>query len=118
MQGITIDLESRYAATCNHDAAEKAFQDFSQVLSQIQASSGFVEELEKKIQKILALLFNRIQTSSNQLLVENGRAMHRILQVTQHEVDQQKKLAEEMKKDSVAMKTEKIPFLLRRNYKK
>ncbi|KAF2250075.1 hypothetical protein BU26DRAFT_518529 [Trematosphaeria pertusa] len=112
MEGITLDLASHYATICDGDTANKVSQDFSQVLSQIQATSTFAKELEKKIQNILALLFNRIQTSSDQLLVENGRAMHQILRATQDEArmthkmaDEQMQLAEEMKKDSVAMKT-------------
>lgn len=56
MEGITLDLASHYATICDGDTANKVSQDFSQVLSQIQATSTFAKELEKKIQNILALV--------------------------------------------------------------
>lgn len=56
MEGITLDLASHYTTTCDGDAVDKTSQDFNQVRSQIQATSAFAKELEKKIQNILALV--------------------------------------------------------------
>jgi len=53
-----------------------------------------------------------MQAANDRMLVQNGKAMHLILQTTQAETElsrrlahQSQVLAEEMKKDSVAMKT-------------
>jgi hypothetical protein len=57
-------------------------------------------------------LFNRIQINSDRLLVENGKAMQAILSAMQEDANLGRKmakashaLAEEMKRDSVAMRT-------------
>ncbi|KAI4187903.1 MAG: hypothetical protein LQ346_005414 [Caloplaca aetnensis] len=76
-----------------------------QVRSQLKATNAFVKEQEKKTQNILALLFNRMQ-------ITNDRRMEAILRATQQEAaysrqvaERSQELTEEMKKDSVAMKT-------------
>ncbi|KAL8725462.1 MAG: hypothetical protein Q9181_006413 [Wetmoreana brouardii] len=76
-----------------------------QVRSQLKATNAFVKEQEKKTQNILALLFNRMQ-------ITNDRRMEAVLRATQQEaaysrqvVERSQELAEEMKKDSVSMKT-------------
>lgn len=69
-------------------------------------------ELQQKTQNILALLFNRIQLSTDKVMIDNGRSMQGIMVATQAEAtssrilaNAQQRLAEEMKEDSVAMKT-------------
>lgn len=115
VEGIIADLSTHYTILCERGAkedAEKASRGFRQVLTQIQATNHFAQELEKKVQNILALLFNRIQITSDRLLVNNGKAMQEILRATQEDAhisrqmaDESRRLTEEMKKDSVAMKT-------------
>lgn len=55
-EGIILELNTQYAAILEGDDADKAARGFNQVLSQMQATSRFVKELEKKIQNILALV--------------------------------------------------------------
>lgn len=91
--------------------SERIVRALDQVLSQVKAMNTHAKELEKKTGNILALLFNRIQISNDRQLVANGVAMQEIMKATQDEAkvsrrmaDQSQRLAEEMKKDSVAMK--------------
>ncbi|ERF73686.1 hypothetical protein EPUS_00939 [Endocarpon pusillum Z07020] len=83
-----------------------------QVASHLSAISSIRQELEGKTKNILALLFNNIQVSNDRLLVENSKATHKLLKAARLEAvlsrrlaDQSQKIAIEMRKDSVAMKT-------------
>ncbi|KAJ9295775.1 hypothetical protein DTO271G3_5798 [Paecilomyces variotii] len=118
-QGIVVDLSTYYESIYTSETAdsdlgsfEQASRGLSQVSSQIEALRDFAEELEKKIKNILALLFSRIQISSDRLLVANGQAMQAILSAMQEDATLGRKmakashaLAEEMRRDSVAMRT-------------
>ncbi|ETS77050.1 hypothetical protein PFICI_10924 [Pestalotiopsis fici W106-1] len=98
LEGVVVDLVAHYEPVyddeCSSGSATESFEaasrGLSQVLSQIEATHAFAEELEK-IQNILALLFNRIRINSANLSHKMAEASHA--------------LAEEMKRDSVAMKT-------------
>lgn len=79
---------------------------------QVRAAETMRSELEQKIQNILALLFNRIQLSTDQVMIDNGKSMQGIMVATQAEAtssrdiaNAQQQLTEEMKEDSIAMKT-------------
>ncbi|KAL4868022.1 hypothetical protein BDV12DRAFT_109311 [Aspergillus spectabilis] len=119
LQGIVVDLTTHFdslhesdTGNSDIDSFENASRGFSQVLSQIEALHDFAEELEKKITNNLALLFNRIQINSDRLLVANGQAMQAILSAMHEDTNLARKmakashsLAQEMKRDSVAMRT-------------
>ncbi|KAF3344836.1 hypothetical protein VdG2_07022 [Verticillium dahliae VDG2] len=119
LRGIAADLSADYASVHENDAKpgnkealKQAARGFAQVLSQVDAAHELAVELEKKTQNILALLFNRIQISSDRLLVANGEAMQGILRAMQEDASlaqrmatESHRLAQEMKKDSIAMKT-------------
>ncbi|KAJ9620743.1 hypothetical protein H2204_012153 [Knufia peltigerae] len=77
----------------------------AQTRSQLQDINVFRQELEHKTQNILALLFNNIQVSNDKVMVANGKAMNRMLKASRAEARMSMRLAEEMKKDSAAMKT-------------
>ncbi|KAH8819290.1 hypothetical protein F5884DRAFT_743706 [Xylogone sp. PMI_703] len=83
-----------------------------QVASQFQSVKSYELELEKKVQNILALLFNRIQLSNDRIMAANGSAMQEMMRATQEETRMSRAMAirahgltEEMKKDSLSMKT-------------
>ncbi|CAI7604246.1 unnamed protein product [Penicillium manginii] len=119
LQGIVSDLATHFDALCAGDAEDKDFRTleqasrgFSQVSSQVEALHDFTRELEKKIENNLALLFNRIQINSNRRLVANGQDMQAILSAMQEDTlvgremaKASHELAQEMKRDSVAMRT-------------
>ncbi|KAJ4211540.1 hypothetical protein NW759_012452 [Fusarium solani] len=119
LQAIVIELSTDYSTVHEREISagavgdfEQAARGYNQVLSQVEAAHEFAVELEKKTQNILALLFNRIQINSDRLLVANGQAMQAILKAMQQDAILGRKmakeshaLAQEMKKDSVAMKT-------------
>lgn len=76
-----------------------------QLMSQLSAITSFSDELERKIQNILTLLFNQIQ-------VTNDKTLQAILKATQvenklsQEIEfQSHELTRSMKNDGVAMKT-------------
>ncbi|KAJ5698394.1 hypothetical protein N7462_000399 [Penicillium macrosclerotiorum] len=118
-QAIVMDLATHFESLHERDTDnggmdgfENASRGFSQVLSQIEALHDFAEELEKKITNHLALLFNRIQINSDRLLVANGQAMQAILSAMHEDTNLGRQmakashaLAQEMKRDSVAMRT-------------
>ncbi|KAH6696453.1 hypothetical protein BKA61DRAFT_637246 [Leptodontidium sp. MPI-SDFR-AT-0119] len=78
---------------------------FWQVATQLRSIKDFAEELEKKTQNILALLFNRIQLSNDRMIVSNGNAMQIIMRATQAEAIRSQQLAVEMRKDGLSVKT-------------
>lgn len=116
-----------------HDAGPEngSLSSFDQIATQVKQVKAFRWELEVKLQNILALvsthhascqvlyvginteqLFNRIQITNDRMMVLNGEKMHSILLATQEDAKisrlialRSKNLAEEMKEDSVAMKT-------------
>lgn len=88
LQGTVMDMVTNYEAVhesreqkdhdpVDSDDLERATRSFSQVLSQIEATQDFAQELEKKIENILALLFNRIQINSDRLLVTTAARCRR-----------------------------------------
>ncbi|RNJ61248.1 hypothetical protein D7B24_000102 [Verticillium nonalfalfae] len=113
LRGIAADLSANHASVHanaaehgNEDALKQAARGFAQVLSQVDAAHELAVELEKKTQNILALI------SSDRLLVANGEAMQGILRAMQEDASlaqrmarESHRLAQEMKKDSIAMKT-------------
>ncbi|RDW72362.1 uncharacterized protein DSM5745_07534 [Aspergillus mulundensis] len=119
LQGIVVDLATHFESlhesepgNSDVNSFENAARGFSQILSQVEALHDFAEELEKKITNNLALLFNRIQINSDRLLVANGQAMQAILSAMHEDTNLARKmakashsLAQEMKRDSVAMRT-------------
>jgi len=59
VEGIIAGLSTHYTILCERGAegdAGKASRGFSQVLTQMQATNYFTQELEKKVQNILALV--------------------------------------------------------------
>ncbi|KAK6062988.1 hypothetical protein SCUP515_12830 [Seiridium cupressi] len=90
LQGVIVDLATHYESVHESDEAshlesfDTAARGFSQILSQVEASHDFAQELEKKIRNILAL-------TDAQLGQKMAKASHA--------------LAEEMKQDSIAMRT-------------
>ena len=114
------------------NAEKLSHTSFDQITTQVKQVKAFRWELEVKLQNILALvsfascvlrvasvgmidttqLFNRIQITNDRMMVANGEKMHSILVATQEDAKisrlialRSKNLAEEMKEDSVAMKT-------------
>lgn len=92
--------------------SQRAKNGLRQIASQLQPVRHFEAELEKKLQNILALLFNRIQLGNDRAMVANSAAMQAILKATQEETKVSQvmakrahELTEEMKKDSLSMKT-------------
>ncbi|KAL5316230.1 hypothetical protein ACEPPN_015275 [Leptodophora sp. 'Broadleaf-Isolate-01'] len=79
--------------------------EFWQVATQLRSTKDFAEEVEKKTQNILALLFNRIQLSNDRMIVSNGNAMQIIMRATQAEAIRSQQLAVEMRKDGLSVKT-------------
>lgn len=106
---------------------DKTLKNLRQLTSHLRQAKGFVAEMDRKAQNILALvcedlsakvlanhdqLFHRIQLANDRSLVLNAQKMHAILIATQDEAKTSKEIArqshaiaEEMKQDSVAMKT-------------
>ncbi|KAF5011000.1 hypothetical protein FDECE_2870 [Fusarium decemcellulare] len=119
MKSIVTDLLADYSSVHQEeissgklDDLEEATRGYNMVLSNVEATYQFAVELEKKTQNILALLFNRIQINNDRLLVANGQAMQAILRAMQEDANLSRQmakrshtLAQEMKKDSIAMKT-------------
>ncbi|KAL9116047.1 MAG: hypothetical protein Q9227_000415 [Pyrenula ochraceoflavens] len=110
LEDISSELSQAFAP--EYDAKDSSATDFEQVKSQLKATGAFVRELEKKTKNILALLFNRMQITNDRMMVANGVAMHAILKATQEEAAfsreiaiRSQQLSEDMKKDSVSMKT-------------
>ncbi|KAK1999885.1 hypothetical protein LX36DRAFT_459217 [Colletotrichum falcatum] len=77
--------------------------------SQLNAIKSFTDELERKVQNILALLFNQIQVTNDRTLQAILTAAQEDNKMSQNIVIQSHELAKSMKKDSVAMKTVRLP---------
>ncbi|KAL9131757.1 MAG: hypothetical protein Q9217_000362 [Psora testacea] len=97
------------------DAASSVAQievSLAEAKGQVRAAETIRLELEQKTQNILALLFNRIQLSTDKVMIDNGQSMQGIMVASQAEAtssrmiaNAQQRLTEDMKEDSVAMKT-------------
>ncbi|RMJ08928.1 hypothetical protein CDV36_011464 [Fusarium kuroshium] len=90
----------------------RELQKIEQLASQLAATSSFSDEMERKVQNILALLFNQIQAI-------NDKTLQAILNTSQQEtrISQRLSLASHMlsrsmKRDSIAMKTIAIMTLV------
>lgn len=118
MKGRTItDLIVRHEQTFgpHTDAAGSAAKigaSLVEAKGQVRVTKAMRLELEQKTQNILASLFNRIQLSTDKVMIDNRKSMQGIMVATQAEAtssrriaDAQQRLTEEMKEDSVAMKT-------------
>lgn len=93
-------------------SAAKIEGSLEEAKGQVRVAEAMKLELEQKTQNILALLFNRMQLSTDKVMIDNGKSMQGIMVATQIEAtssrriaDAQQRLTEEMKEDSVAMKT-------------
>lgn len=94
------------------DSVAKIEASLAEAKGQVKAAETMRLELGQKTQNILALLFNRMQLSTDKVMIDNGKSMEGIMVATQAEAtssrmiaDAQQQLTEEMKQDSVAMKT-------------
>ncbi|EPE31528.1 hypothetical protein GLAREA_12284 [Glarea lozoyensis ATCC 20868] len=107
----------------NSDEEKACFQrvqnDFCQILSLIRALRDHEVELERKVANALALLFNRINLENDKIMLKSSRAMQDILKATQAETKasyaiavQAQNLTQEMRKDSLSMKTIAVPGML------
>ena len=93
-------------------SAAKIEASLIEAKGQVRVAEAMKLELEQKTQNILALLFHRMQLSTDRVMIDNGKSMQGIMEATQQEAtssrriaDAQQRLTEEMKEDSVAMKT-------------
>ncbi|KAH6703105.1 hypothetical protein BKA61DRAFT_192534 [Leptodontidium sp. MPI-SDFR-AT-0119] len=107
-----IDCRHRYQMAHARAVEDMEATDFDQVTSHLKQLRAFLKELMAKVQNNLALLFNCIQLTNDRRMVANGENMHAILLASRDEArsskeiaEQSIKLSEEMKQDSVAMKT-------------
>ncbi|KAH7403042.1 hypothetical protein BKA64DRAFT_641065 [Cadophora sp. MPI-SDFR-AT-0126] len=112
-----IKHRNQYQSSCarasNPDhSVDYGIHDLNQMSSHLKQLRAFLEELMAKVQNNLALLFNCIQLTNDRRMVANGENMHAILLASRDEArsskeiaEQSIKLSEEMKQDSVAMKT-------------
>lgn len=117
IEDTIIDLVFRHEkafSTKKDDAGSAAKIEASllEAKGQVRTAETMKLELEQKTQNILALLFNRMQLSTDKVMIDNGKSMQGIMVATQAEAtssrmiaDAQQRLTEEMKEDSVAMKT-------------
>lgn len=99
----------------NTNAAEipsQTSQSFLHVQIQFKALNRFVSELDSKAKTILALLFNNMQVSNDRLMVSTGEDTRNILKASRVEAKhtrrmarQNQRMSQEMRKDSISMKT-------------
>ena len=82
------------------------------LISEFRTLRTFLSELSSKAQTTLALLFNNIRTANDKLLVANGDSMRLLLQASSEEArlsrqmaKQSQKMAVDMRRDSISMKT-------------
>ncbi|KAN0113226.1 hypothetical protein V8E51_006177 [Hyaloscypha variabilis] len=115
------DIIRQHRAYCERKNSRRHTEDnpddtssegLEQIESHLKQIKAFLLELVAKVQNNLALLFNCIQITNDRRMVVNGEKMNAILIATQDEAKRSKqiaeysiKLSEEMKQDSVAMKT-------------
>ncbi|RYP44186.1 hypothetical protein DL768_009334 [Monosporascus sp. mg162] len=94
------------------DSHRRVSLGLREVASNLKVIGTFRKELENKTKNVLALLFNNIQVSNDKMVVTNGKVTAKLLRATREEAklsrriaNQQQKLSESMKEDSLAMKT-------------
>jgi hypothetical protein len=111
-QGTEFHQISVTLPPCTLGMSKEMSGGFEQLSSQAASIKRFRDELQLKTDNVLALQVDYTQVANDRLLVQNSKAMHLILQTTQTELTlsrrmalQSRQLAEEMKKDSVSMKT-------------
>lgn len=105
-------LKPRVTAPTAIGDDERVKCGLQQLLSQVKSIEKFRLELLHKNENILELLFNNMSVTNDQAQVKNGHKMQEILTATQQETKISQKMAktsqkltEEMKKDSLSMKT-------------
>ena len=111
--GVTPDTHNTTASATEAACAVAEIENsLAEVKGQVQIAMSMRLELDHKTQNILALLFNRIQLSTDIVLIENGRSMKGIMgalkdeaQASYNLADAQQQMTQDMKEDSVAMKT-------------
>ena len=109
----TTDSHSTTTSTTDAACAVAEIENsLAEAKGQAQIAMSMRLELEHKTQNILALLFNRIQLSTDTVLIENGKSMKGIMgalkdeaQASHNLADAQQQMTQDMKEDSVAMKT-------------
>ncbi|KAK3385217.1 hypothetical protein B0H63DRAFT_180382 [Podospora didyma] len=106
---LSFQFDTQQAASDNHvqhvaiTEADKLKTE--RLLSQLHAMVIFVTEMERKIQNILALLFNQIQVTNDKTLQAILRAAQADAKLSQRIAQQSHDLTVRMRDDSIAMKT-------------
>ncbi|CAG7566090.1 unnamed protein product [Fusarium equiseti] len=98
---------SEPSLTVDHEA-----QRIERLASHLRAISNFCDELEKKVQNILALLFNQIQAVNDRTLQAILNASQQENRVTHELSIASHMLSQSMERDSIAMKTIAIMTLV------
>ncbi|KAF2726635.1 hypothetical protein EJ04DRAFT_582560 [Polyplosphaeria fusca] len=103
LEATISDMDKQLTEVCNFhertdDANRQIIHGLNHIASQVREINDFVLELEKKLNNILALLFNRMQ-------IANTQAMNKVLQAIQADTKTSQILSKEMQKDSLSMKT-------------
>ncbi|KPM45601.1 hypothetical protein AK830_g984 [Neonectria ditissima] len=83
-----------------------------QLMSQLNAIISFADEMERKIQNVLTLLFNQIQVTNDNTLQAILKTAQADTKLSQKVAFQSHQLTISMKNDSVAMKTIAIVTML------
>lgn len=91
---------------------DRELQKIEQLDSQLTAMSNFSDEVEKKVQNILALLFIQIQAVNDKTLQAILNASQQETRISQRLSLASHMLSKSMKRDSIAMKTIAIMTLL------
>ncbi|TAQ87716.1 hypothetical protein B7494_g3948 [Chlorociboria aeruginascens] len=93
-------------------------EKLEQLASKLKVISSFSNEIERKLQNILALLFNQIQAINDKALQDILSAAQRDAQISQEISKQSHLLTISMKRDSIAMKTAMfaMPFFSQTKY--
>ncbi|RBR26996.1 uncharacterized protein FIESC28_00264 [Fusarium coffeatum] len=97
--------EDELACLESWPAVDHEAQRIERLASNLTATSNFCDELEKKVQNILALLFNQIQAVNDRTLQSILNASHQENRVTHELSIASHMLSQSMKRDSIAMKT-------------
>ncbi|KAF2466885.1 uncharacterized protein BDR25DRAFT_327593 [Lindgomyces ingoldianus] len=80
------------------DTLIRAVKELDQAASHAAAISTFRDELQHKIDNILALLVDNTQAHNDQLLVQNSKAMQEILKATEEQAAQSLAMATQTKR--------------------
>ncbi|KEF53866.1 uncharacterized protein A1O9_10268 [Exophiala aquamarina CBS 119918] len=68
-------------------------KSFGEITAQMTAISCFRDEMQQKIDNVLALLVDNMQAMNDRLLVQNSKAMQEILAASKEEAKQSRELA-------------------------